>query len=108
MDLAEVAWGDVDWNLQVPQNAGKLLSGYTIAGLSSSAPFHSWLVSYVHFKSSKYFHCHSSTEAASCFLTTSTLNNKASCVAQLYVLVQKNCHQTSCTFVKVCVSVTSY
>jgi hypothetical protein len=27
-------------NLQVPQNAGKLSSGYTIGGLSSSALFH--------------------------------------------------------------------
>jgi hypothetical protein len=55
MDLVQVGWGDVDWialvqdryrrralanavlNLHVPGDAGKLSSGYTIAGLSSSA-----------------------------------------------------------------------
>jgi hypothetical protein len=51
MDLGEVGWGDVDWiglaqdrhrwralvnavmNLRVPQNAGKLSSGFTAVGL---------------------------------------------------------------------------
>jgi hypothetical protein len=55
MDLGEVGWGDVDWiglakdwnrwralvnsvlNLRVPRNAGKLSSGHTSSGLSSSA-----------------------------------------------------------------------
>jgi hypothetical protein len=55
MDLVEVGWGDVDWiglakdrnrwrvlvnsvlNLRIPQDAGKLSSGYTTCGLSSSA-----------------------------------------------------------------------
>jgi hypothetical protein len=55
MDLGEVGWGDVDWidlaqdrnrwravvnsvlNLRVPCNAGKLSSGLTSSGLSSSA-----------------------------------------------------------------------
>jgi hypothetical protein len=54
MDLGEVGWGDVDWiglaqdsvkwrafassvmNLRVPWNAGKLSSGDTTGGLSSS------------------------------------------------------------------------
>jgi hypothetical protein len=54
----EVGWGGVDWiglaqdrdrwralvyeviNLQVPQNAGKLSSGFTTGGLSSSAQLH--------------------------------------------------------------------
>jgi hypothetical protein len=58
MDLLEIGWGGVDWiglahdrdkwralvnavmNLRVPQNAGKLSSGYMIAGLSSSSHFH--------------------------------------------------------------------
>jgi hypothetical protein len=58
MDLGEVGWGDVDWigltqdrdkwralinsvlNLQVPQNAGNLLTGYTTNCLSSSAQLH--------------------------------------------------------------------
>jgi hypothetical protein len=58
MDLAEVGWGDVDWiglaqgrdmcralvnavmNLRVPQNAGKLSSGYITGGLLSSAQLH--------------------------------------------------------------------
>jgi hypothetical protein len=58
MYLLEIVWGGVDWiglaqdrdkwkalvnpvmNLRVPQNAGKLSSGYTIGGLSSSAQFH--------------------------------------------------------------------
>jgi hypothetical protein len=58
MDLGDVGWGDVDWiglakdrnrcralvnsvlNLRVPWNAGKLLSGLTSSGLSSSAQFH--------------------------------------------------------------------
>jgi hypothetical protein len=58
MDLGEVGWGDVDWigvaqdrdrwralvnsvlNLRVPLNAGKLLSGLTSSGLSTSTPLH--------------------------------------------------------------------
>jgi hypothetical protein len=58
MDLEEVGWGDVDWidlaqdkdmwralvnavmSLWVPQNAGKLSSGLTTGGLSSSAQLH--------------------------------------------------------------------
>jgi hypothetical protein len=58
MDLGEVGWGDVDWiglaqdrkrwralvnsvlNLRVPRNAGKLSSGLTCSGLSSSAQLH--------------------------------------------------------------------
>jgi hypothetical protein len=58
MDLLEIGWGSVDWialaqdrdkwralvnavmNLWVPQNAGKLSSGYMIGGLSSSSQFH--------------------------------------------------------------------
>jgi hypothetical protein len=58
MDLGEVGWGDVDWidlvqdrnrwralvnsvlNLRVPSNAGKLSSGLTSSGLSSSAQLH--------------------------------------------------------------------
>jgi hypothetical protein len=58
MDLGEVGWGDVDWiglaqdrnrwrahvnsilNLLVPRNAGKLSSGLTCSGLSSSAQLH--------------------------------------------------------------------
>jgi hypothetical protein len=58
MDLGEVGWGDVDWigvaqdrnrwralvnwilNLRVPRNAGKLSSGLTSSGLSSSAQLH--------------------------------------------------------------------
>jgi hypothetical protein len=58
MDLEEVGWGDVDWiglaqdrnrwralvnsvlNLRVPRNAGKLSSGLTSGGLSSSAQLH--------------------------------------------------------------------
>jgi hypothetical protein len=58
MDLGEVGWGDVEWiglaqdrnrwrafvnsvlNLRVPLNAGKLLSGLTSSGLSSSAQLH--------------------------------------------------------------------
>jgi hypothetical protein len=58
MDLGEVGWGDVDWvglaqdrnrwrtlvnsvlNLRVPYNAGKLSSGLTTGGLSSSAQLH--------------------------------------------------------------------
>jgi hypothetical protein len=56
--LGEVGWGDVDWiglakdrnrwrallnsvlNLRVPCNAGKLSSGPTSSGLSSSAQLH--------------------------------------------------------------------
>jgi hypothetical protein len=59
MDLGEVGWGDVDWiglaqdrdrwralvnsvlNLRVSQNAGKLSSGLTSSGPSSSAQLHS-------------------------------------------------------------------
>jgi hypothetical protein len=58
MDLGEVRWGDVDWNgltqdrnrwralvnsvlnLQISQNAGKLSSGFTTGGLSSSVYLH--------------------------------------------------------------------
>jgi hypothetical protein len=58
MDLGEVGWGDVSWislakdrnkwravvnsvlNLRVPRNAGKLSSGLTSVGLSSSAEIH--------------------------------------------------------------------
>jgi hypothetical protein len=58
MDLGEVGWGDVDWighaknrnrwravvnsvlNLRVPLNPGKLSSGLTSSGLSSSAQLH--------------------------------------------------------------------
>jgi hypothetical protein len=58
MDLGEMRWGDVDWidldqdrnrwrdlvnsvlNLRVPRNAGKLLTGLTTGGLSSSAQLH--------------------------------------------------------------------
>jgi hypothetical protein len=58
MDLLEMRWGGVDWiglaqdkdmwralvnpvmNLRVPQNAGKLSSGFTTCGLSSSAQLH--------------------------------------------------------------------
>jgi hypothetical protein len=58
MDLGEVGWGDVDWigpaqdrnrwralvnsvlNLRVPRKAGKLSSGLTSSGLSSSAQLH--------------------------------------------------------------------
>jgi hypothetical protein len=58
MDLREIVWGGVDWiglaqdkdkwrvlvnvfmNLRVPQNAGKLSSGLTTGGLSSSAQLH--------------------------------------------------------------------
>jgi hypothetical protein len=51
MDLGEVGWGDVDWiglakdrnsvlNPRVPWNAGKLSSGLTSGGLSSSAQHH--------------------------------------------------------------------
>jgi hypothetical protein len=58
MDLGDVGWGDMDWtglaqdrnrwralvhsvlNLRVPRNAGKLSSGLTSSGLSSSAQFH--------------------------------------------------------------------
>jgi hypothetical protein len=58
MDLGEVGWGDVDWiglakdrnrwrvlvnsllNLRVQWNAGKLSSGLTSGGLSSSVQLH--------------------------------------------------------------------
>jgi hypothetical protein len=58
MDLGEVGWGNVDWiglamdrnrwtalvnsilNLRVPSNAGKLSSGVTSSGLSSSVQLH--------------------------------------------------------------------
>jgi hypothetical protein len=68
MDFGEVGWGDVDWiglakdrnrwralvnsllNLRVPWNAGKLSSGLTSSGLSSSVQIHivSYLVTYQH------------------------------------------------------------
>jgi hypothetical protein len=59
MDLVEIGWGGVAWiglaqdrdkwgalmnvvmNLWVPQNTGKLSSGYTAHGLLSSAQFQS-------------------------------------------------------------------
>jgi hypothetical protein len=59
MALEEVGWGDMDWiglaqdrnrwralvnsvlNLRVPQNAGKLSSGLTTVGFSSSAQLYS-------------------------------------------------------------------
>jgi hypothetical protein len=59
IDLREMGWGDVDWiglaqdrdrwgalvnavmNILVPQNAGKLSSGFTTGDLSSSAQLHS-------------------------------------------------------------------
>jgi hypothetical protein len=58
MDLGEVGWGDVDWiglaqdrnrwralmnsvlNLRIPRNAGKLWSGLTSSGLSTSVQLH--------------------------------------------------------------------
>jgi hypothetical protein len=58
MDLIEVGWGGVDWialakdrnrwravmnsvfNLRVPRSAGKLSSGLTSSGLSSTAQLH--------------------------------------------------------------------
>jgi hypothetical protein len=58
MDLGEIGWGGVDriglsqdrdkWralfnsvmNLRIPYNAGKLSSGFTTGGLSSSAQLH--------------------------------------------------------------------
>jgi hypothetical protein len=55
MNLREIGWGGVDWigqvdkrralvnaimNLRVSQNAAKLLSNYTTAGLSRSAQLH--------------------------------------------------------------------
>jgi hypothetical protein len=58
MDLGEVGWGGVDWiglaknryrwrilvnsvlNFRVPRNAGKLSSGLSSSGLSSSAQLH--------------------------------------------------------------------
>jgi hypothetical protein len=58
MNLGEVEWDDMDWiglakdrnrwralvnsvlNLRVPRNAGKLSSGLTCSGLSSSVQFH--------------------------------------------------------------------
>jgi hypothetical protein len=58
IDLGEVGWDDVDWiglakdrnrwialansvlNPRVPWNVGKLLSGLTSSGLSSSAQLH--------------------------------------------------------------------
>jgi hypothetical protein len=49
-DLLDIGWGDVDWSgpakdrnrwgHQVPLNAGKLWSGLTSSGLSSSAQLH--------------------------------------------------------------------
>jgi hypothetical protein len=62
MELGQVGWGDVDWiglaqdrnrwralvnsvlNIQVPRNAGKISSGLTTGGLSSSAQLHSVLL----------------------------------------------------------------
>jgi hypothetical protein len=56
MDLLEIGWGGVDWIglgqdrdkwralvkavMNLPQNAGKLSSGYKICGPSSSSQFH--------------------------------------------------------------------
>jgi hypothetical protein len=58
MDLGEIEWGGVDWiglaqdrdkwtalmnavmNLRVPSNAGKLSSGFTAGGLSSTPQLH--------------------------------------------------------------------
>jgi hypothetical protein len=58
IDVGEIGWGGIDWiyldqgrdmwralvntvmNLQVPYIAGKLLSGFTIGSLSSSAQPH--------------------------------------------------------------------
>jgi hypothetical protein len=58
VDLGEVGWGDVDWiglakdrnrwralvnsvfNLRVPRNVGKVSSGLTSSGLSSSVQLH--------------------------------------------------------------------
>jgi hypothetical protein len=58
MDLGEMGWGDIDWidlaenrdqkralmnmvmNLQVPKNAGKFLSSYTIGSFSKRAQLH--------------------------------------------------------------------
>jgi hypothetical protein len=56
IDLLEISWGGVGWIgltrdrwrvlvnavmiLRVPQNAGKLSSGYIIAGLPSNSQFH--------------------------------------------------------------------
>jgi hypothetical protein len=68
MDLSEIGWGGVGWigqaqdgdkwralanavmNLQVAYDVGKLSSGYTIGGLSSSSQFHrvSYLVIFLH------------------------------------------------------------
>jgi hypothetical protein len=55
MDLEEIESGELDWiclaqdghkwtalvNLRVPSNAGKLSSGFTVSGLSSSPQLHS-------------------------------------------------------------------
>jgi hypothetical protein len=65
MDFGEIIWDGVDWiglaqdrnkwralanavmNLWVTQNAGKLLSGYTTGGLSSSAQLHRISYAYI-------------------------------------------------------------
>jgi hypothetical protein len=62
MDFGEMGWRGIDWiglaqdrdkwralanavlSLWVPQNAGRLSSGSTTGGLSSSAQLHTWLV----------------------------------------------------------------
>jgi hypothetical protein len=61
MDLGEIGWGVLDWIglaqdrdkwgavvnavmiLRVPYNSGKISSGYTTGGLSSSSQLHSYI-----------------------------------------------------------------